>query len=240
MQRYYSKLYWHFTGSPNVNWSNLSMPKDINAEPKSPKESIETLKAILTSQKLLATCTEKIFGDIKTDKFCCVCDIPFKDLLYHSEYYGQVALGFSAGAIHQNFNPVLYVERDFPIPGDIKIYEHHRLDEDRTFRENDSAFEYFSYLFGLEENDQYKGYLEKYLGFLKKFIKITKFSEKDDETFYREREWRSTSGDFNFQKDDIEAIIAPREFITEVQEHLKKCQYENHIPVIPFDFINKA
>lgn len=190
MQRYYSKIYWHFTGSPDVNWSKIEMPKEIEGKAKEPKESVKILKLILSSKKLLAGSPEKIHGEVKTNKFCSVCDIPFKDLIYHADYYGKVAIGFSSSSIHKYFNPVLYMERDFPIPDEIKVDSERKLDAEKEFDEKAPAYDLLSYLFGLEENSKYKKFLKKYLGELKKFVKITRFSEKDNETFYREREWR--------------------------------------------------
>ena len=80
MQSYFSKIYWHFTGGPAVNWADIRTPKEIKNKTKSSIEAVQILKQILSSRKLLATCTEKIMGELRTNKFCCVCDIPFKDL----------------------------------------------------------------------------------------------------------------------------------------------------------------
>jgi hypothetical protein len=240
MQRYYSNIYWHFTGSPDVNWSKIEMPKEIEGKAKEAEECVEILKAILASRKLLAGSPEKIHGEVKTKKFCSVCDIPFKDLLYHADYYGKVAIGFSANSIHENFNPVLYMERGFPIPSKTKINTERELDLNKEFDEKTSVFDLFSYLFGLEENPEYKDFLENYLGELRKFVKITRFSENDNETFYREREWRSKKGDFEFNENDLEALILPEKFIDEVKQHLIDCDYEKNITIIPFEFLERA
>lgn len=146
VQSYFSKIYWHFTGGPAVNWSDIRTPKEIKNKTKSSIEAVQILKKILSSRKLLATCTEKIMGELRTNKFCCVCDIPFKDLIYHTDYYGKVAIGFSAKAIHKQFNPVLYMERDFPIPDNILIDDSIMLDGDTLFDDNDSVFDFKSYL----------------------------------------------------------------------------------------------
>ncbi|MFW6030843.1 MAG: abortive infection system antitoxin AbiGi family protein [Halanaerobiales bacterium] len=240
MQRYYSKIYWHFTGSPDINWSEIKMPKEIEGKYKKPAESVEILKLILSSQKLIAGSPEKIHGNVKTNKFCCVCDIPLKDLIYHANYYGKVAIGFTANSIHKYFNPVLYKECEFPIPDTIKIDLDRSLDSNKTFDSDAPAYEFFSYLFGLEESEEYNVFLDKYLGELKKFIKITRFSEIDNETFYREREWRSINGDFHFDKEDIEGLIVPEKFISGIKKHLKRNDYTEDMTIIPFEFLEKA
>lgn len=240
MQGYFSKIYWHFTGGPAVNWADVRMPKQIRDKAKSPIEAVLILNKILLSRKLLATCTEKIMGELRTKEFCCVCDIPFKDLIYHADYYGKVAIGFTAKAIHKQFNPVLYLEREFPIPDNIVIDDSIMLDGNKKFDDGDPPFDLISYLSGLDKSIQYKDFLSDYLGSMKRFIKITRFSENDDETFYREREWRSINGNFNFEPDDVEAIIVPREFIPEVKIQLSNYDYRNDIVIIPFDFLEKV
>jgi len=196
MQRYYSNVYWHFTGGPKVDWSTIMMPKEIKNKAKPCIEAVDILKKILTSKKLIAGCTERINKELSTEKFCCVCDIPFKDLIYHAEYYGKVAIGFSATSIHRKFNPVLYMDRGFH-----------------------SSF---------------------YSGNLKQFIKLTRFSENPEETFYREREWRSIEGDFYFIQSDIEAIIVPEQYFYEIKEYISMLGFNKDIPIIPFEFIEKA
>ena len=82
-QRYYSNIYWHFTGSPKgVDWSVARCPKDIISQDPvfNDLEAAKTLNLILDSRTLKATCTEKISEKLETKKFCCVTDIPLKDL----------------------------------------------------------------------------------------------------------------------------------------------------------------
>jgi hypothetical protein len=114
----YSTIFWHFTGAPQFKEdSSITKPADMLdsakiASYKSNQEAIDILRSILTEQQIVATSTEKIIGDIETKSFCCVCDLPLKDLATHAEYYGNVALGFSARAIYENFNPVLYINEE--------------------------------------------------------------------------------------------------------------------------------
>jgi hypothetical protein len=240
MQSYFSKIYWHFTGGPAVDWENITEPREIKNKTKSPDESVEILNEIIASQKLIASCTEKIMGELTTRKFCCVCDIPFKDLIGHAEYYGRVAIGFAARSIHRQFNPVLYLERDFPAPDHIIIDD--KLLPEAVQRNGGrcSLYDYMSYLLGLDSNARHRDFLNQYFGHLTQCIKFTRFSENDDETFYREREWRSINGDYHFVPEDVEAIIGPREFIPAVKEQLSNCQYKNDIAIIPFDFLEKV
>ncbi len=239
MQRYYSNIYWHFTGSPDVDWNIVTMPAEIKGKAKSPEVSKNTLIKIILSQKLLAGVPEKIHGNVKTESFCCVCDIPFKDLISHAEYYGKVAIGFNSTAIQRSFNPVFYYKYNFPIPKKISADKNRKLDKNKAFDKNDSAFKLISYMFGLDESTEYNKFLDSELGLLKPYIKITRFSDKDEETFYREREWRKI-GDFNFKPEDVEAILVPKGYFSEVKKTLKDNDYNSNISIVSYEFLEKA
>ncbi|MGP4079809.1 abortive infection system antitoxin AbiGi family protein [Pseudalkalibacillus sp. R45] len=148
MQRYYSRIYWHFTGSPKSDVKVLS-PDELlkKSEPKPEKESVEILLKILQSQRLKATSQEQV-GPYKTDAFCCTTDIPFKDLVEHAVYYGRAAIGFKAEAIHDVFLPVCYVssmheahnnllENDHPLIDFIKITDFHPKEGHTFYRERE-------------------------------------------------------------------------------------------------------
>jgi hypothetical protein len=78
-------------------------------------EAKDILKTIVKTRKLLATALERISPEIITNKFCCVTDIPIKDVLKHTRFYGRAAIGFRASAIHRRFLPVLYIpENNLP------------------------------------------------------------------------------------------------------------------------------
>lgn len=113
------------------------------------------------------------------------------------------------------------------------------MDKNKVFDENDTAFKLFSYIFGLDESLEYNKYLYNALGLLKPYIKITRFSEKDEETFYREREWRKI-GDFNFKPEDVEAILVPRDYFSEVKKVLKDNDFNSYISILSFEFLEKA
>ncbi len=90
-QRYFSNIYWHFTGSPdNVNWSDCKKPKDIlkYGKPKDEVKAFDIAIKILSSQVLKATCIENISAKIKTEKFCCVTDIPLMGVVHNFGHSG--------------------------------------------------------------------------------------------------------------------------------------------------------
>jgi hypothetical protein len=117
-QRYFSDVFWHFPGSPDIPrgfWPKK--PGDIHErglKPKPPAEGVGIVGKIAESEKLLATCSDPITEKWSTNKFCCVTDIPIKDLPHHAEFYGKVAIGFRARAVHAGgFLPVQYVPERF-------------------------------------------------------------------------------------------------------------------------------
>jgi hypothetical protein len=212
MQRYYSTIYWHFTGSPNINWRSIKQPEDILklGKPKSEEKCVSILKKIVESKRLIATCTEQITETYSTKKFCCTTDIPFKDLLNHAKYYGRAAIGFKANFIQHQFLPVFYVSS-----------------ENRNFKNNVLKNTPF-------HPDNFS------LEFLLNFIKITNFTPKSEQhTFYREKEWRHV-GDYCFTEDSIAAIVVPNHFVSEVRKYLLLHHYPEDISVLSWKFIEQA
>lgn len=222
----YSNIFWHFTGSPTIkDNANVYKPTDLikgKRTPKSEVNSIKKLKKILKSKTLLATSREKIIANIVTEKFCCVCDLPFKDLLTHSKYYGKVAIAFSSNSIYRDFNPVLYLN-------DTKL----KIDEKRNFDAKGSAKNFIEKLFG-----SHLPKIQGSMGQFKDYIKITSFDEDVTQTFYREREWRCLY-DYKFMPKDVCALIVPKKYIFEIQNFLKKHKYKN-ISIISWEVVEKA
>ena len=219
---YYSNIYWHFTGSPSgIDWGKIRRPKDIlkHGKPKDIEDSIAILKKILKNKTLKATATEEIFSEHLTEEFCCVTDIPLNSLVNHKKFYGNVAIGFNCNKIHKFFNPVLYLPQKFLLKsaGSIKI----------TTPENEFV-----------EMPAYTLDREKINRYFFNHIKITMFSEKADDSFYQEREWRKI-GDFKFEEKDIEAIIAPKECTQEIIKFLKDYKFYNP-SIISWDLIDKG
>jgi hypothetical protein len=248
-QRYYSNIYWHFTGSPKgIDWRNVRCPADI--EKQGPilddANATNTLKLILESKKLLAQCTEKVLADVETAKFCCVTDIPFKDLPSHAPYYGKVAIGFKASAVHKTFLPVMYIPTQ-SMPVVEMMVPNRRLTE--------MAYDFLKYqgsfqqqqamrLMSQAQAHAYKEVVRKpdadaMKGFLMNFVKVTDFDTSPENTFYREREWRSI-GDFPFDVDDIAAVVAPEAYLRDIREYLNKIGYSAPINLISWEFIETA
>lgn len=111
-QRYYSQVYWHFTGGPRIPANlRVTRPREaVGAERplKDPEEAFHIALRILKDRKLEAR-SKEYWGEVTSDQFACVTDIPLKDLTSHASYYGQTAIGFHHEAIHREWSPVLYV-----------------------------------------------------------------------------------------------------------------------------------
>lgn len=247
MQRYYSNIYWHFTGSPKgIDWREVRCPSDISKQGPtlSSEDATNTLKLILDSKKLLASCTERVLKDLETKKFCCVTDIPLKDLPSHSPYYGKVAIGFRASVVHKAFLPVMYVPMN-SMPVIEKLVPNRKLTE--------LGFDFFRYSGSFQEQQgqrmlaqaaQMKERViepdaEAIKGFWLNFIKVTDFDTNPENTFYREREWRNI-GDFQFQQDAVAAIVVPEAQIAEIREHLDSSGYQKSISIVAWEFIENA
>jgi hypothetical protein len=229
-QSYFSNIYWHFTGSPvNLDWSKIKMPKDILANDKKIKDdkvAIEHLFEILDSKRLMATAVEKIEDIYETEKFCCVTDIPLKDLLLHNKYYGNVAIGFKPNIIHKLFNPVLYLNESFLYQKKINISHEYKENKDGK-----STLKFFT-----EEIIQPNQ--EKLNKHFLNHVKFTVFSDKEDESFYQEREWRKI-GDFNFEFSDIVALIFPKNEMKTVFEKLSKYSLDE-ISILSWELIENS
>lgn len=246
-QRYYSNIYWHFTGSPTgIDWREVRRPADITRQGHvlDPATAKDTLKLILASKKLLGRCTERVIANLETAKFCCVTDIPLKDLPSHAPYYGKVAIGFKASAVHKSFLPVMYVPRE-----SMPVVE--MLVPDRKLSE--MAYDFLKYQGSFQEQQAMKLMsqaahnkelvrkpdAEAMKGFLMNFVKVTDFDPAPENTFYREREWRNV-GDFGFSVDDVAAVVVPELFIGEVRETFNQENYPPSISIVAWEFIEHA
>lgn len=245
-QRYYSNIYWHFTGSPKgVDWSIARCPKDITNQGAVLDDSIaaETLSLILASKSLWATCTEKIAEGVETEKFCCVTDIPLKDLPSHSPYYGKVAIGFKAKAIHKHFVPVLYLPAQ-NLPVIEKLIPNRQISkmisdllsssggcaEQQAMKLMPQAYKHKEVVKEIDKNE--------IGGFYSNFVKITNFDSDPQNTYYREREWRGI-GDFNFDYSDIEAVVAPLSVLPGIKDKLEELGIKD-INVVSWEFVEEA
>jgi hypothetical protein len=246
-QRYYSNIYWHFTGSPKgIDWREIRRPADIERQGPvlDPVTAKETLKLILTSKKLLGSCVERVVADLETAKFCCVTDIPLKDLPTHAPYYGKIAVGFKAAAVHKSFLPVMYIPTE-SMPVIEMMVPNRRLTE--------LAYDFLKHQGSFQEQQAMKlmsqaGHnmeavskpdADAMKGFLMNFVKVTNFDSSSENTFYREREWRKR-GDFSFTVDDVAAVVAPEALIGEVRAHFDKEGYPPSISIVAWEFIEHA
>lgn len=247
IQRYYSNIYWHFTGSPKpIDWREVRCPADINKQNAvvDAENAAKTLKKILQSQKLLATCTERVLDDLDTAKFCCVTDIPLKDLPSHAPYYGKVAIGFKAKAVHKYFLPVIYLPKsrmpviEMMVPNrQLTKMAYDMLQYQGSFQEQ-QAKRMFSQATHTAERIQSPD-SEAMKGFFLNFVKVTDFDTSPENTFYREREWRNI-GDFSFSVDDVAAVAAPESSVREVRECLNDAGYPPSISIVAWEFIEQA
>lgn len=246
-QRYYSNIYWHFTGSPRgIDWRQVQCPADIVKQGSivDSATATETLKLILTSKKLIGSCTERIVDDLETAKFCCVTDIPLKDLPSHAPYYGKVAIGFKACAVHKKFLPVMYIPTtsmpvvEMMVPNrELTKMANDLLMYQGSFQEQQSMKLYSQAAHNKEA--VFKPNPEEIKGFLMNFVKVTDFDASPENTFYREREWRNI-GDFIFSVEDVSAVTVPESFIYKIQKHLEESGYPSSISVIAWEFIENA
>lgn len=250
-QRYYSNIYWHFTGSPKgIDWGRCKKPKDIllQGKPQHSKEALNTLFAIFESETLLARCNERISEKLSTKKFCCVTDIPLFDLNLHAKYYGKIAIGFNCSHIHTQFNPVLYYPNvKFPrkchIPkngSEVIVDDYDDIDIDEFNVEKLSNGQFRLTLKGMQgllfTTEIETGLIDN--DFIN-YLKITNFSSQIGESFYQEREWRCTN-DFSFNKESIEAIIVPKYLKNKAQQYIYKSRDYKHVSIFTWEFLRQA
>ncbi|MDL4839532.1 abortive infection system antitoxin AbiGi family protein [Aquibacillus rhizosphaerae] len=220
--RYYSNIYWHFTGGPVSNnntsiWHHYRSLKDVkeNSSLRDPKKALNNLKNIIKTKILKATTTELISESVETNEFCCVSDVPLKDLTYHRKYYGDYAIGFTSKKIHEYFHPVLYLD---PFYASIN-------NKELGFKKDQQGSEPMLWeLIGVKKENP-----------LINFLKITSFSKNYDYSFYGEREWRCLD-DFKFKEEDLEAIIVPKDRVEEIHHYLHSNGYHN-ISLLSWDLI---
>lgn len=209
-----------------------------------PATATAVLKLILTSRKLLGCCTERVVADLETAKFCCVTDIPLKDLPSHAPYYGKVAIGFKARAVHKAFLPVMYIPKE-SMPIVEMMVPNRKLTE--------MAYDFLKYQGSFQEQQAMKLLsqaahnqeavrqpdTDAMNGFLMNFVKVTDFDASPENTFYREREWRNI-GDFCFSVEDVAAVVVPELLIADAQAHLDKEGYPRSISIVAWEFIEHA
>lgn len=245
-QRYYSNIYWHFTGSPEgVDWFVARCPKDIldQGVVSDSEKAAETVIKILESKKLLATCTERIVEGVVTLPFCCVTDIPFKDLPSHSPYYGKVAIGFRPKPVQRQFVPVLYLPKQ-ALPMIRDSIPNRQLEEmGRNMLGGSGGWSEAQGMrllaqAALNPEEVEVADKQQISGFYSSFVKITDFDPTPENTYYREREWRSI-GDFEFGYEDVEAVVAPADQLQKIRKALGELGAES-VNLISWEFVESA
>lgn len=209
-----------------------------------PATANDTLKLILTSKKLLGSCTERVVAELDTAKFCCVTDIPLKDLPSHAPYYGKVAIGFKAHAVHRAFLPVMYVPTASMPVVEMMVPNIKLTEMANDFLKYQGSFQEQQAMKLLSQAAHSKDVVRKpdaeaMKGFLMNFVKVTDFDTSPENTFYREREWRNI-GDFSFTVEDVAAVVVPEAFIAEAREHLDNEGYPPSVSILAWEFIESA
>lgn len=207
LQRFSSRVLWHFTGYN-----------------KSDDEAFAILNKILETNCL------KVANQAETIRmandlvrvglpFSCMCDIPFRDLSIHTIRYGKFGIAFHKKAAIEDgkFNPVLYVHNNSPVF--------------RYVSDLIPEIDKLSKKWGAEAEP-----LRRLLYALGSYTKPSDLThpvvvnlEKDrsqGNNFYYEREWRSVFP-WNFNEGAVAAIMVPwarfSDFRTRWQDRVFLC-----------------
>lgn len=201
LQRFSTKVLWHFTG--------YNKDDDV---------SYEILKQIISSRTLkINTHPEDIIMPDGEKRGCfpysCMCDIPLKDLRIHTIRYGNYGIAFDkhAAIILGHFNPVLYLHKD----------HYYFLHANKLLKEIDNEIEKYP-----ELDKKITQYFSMIGAYIKKsdltssIVVENKVKDKDQSNnFYYEREWRSPAN-WQFTESDIEAIMVPKYRIGHLKDFL--------------------
>lgn len=218
LQRFSTKVLWHFSGYN-----------------KSPNEAISIIKKIIEEQNLrIGNYHSELIMPSGTKRYgypcVCMCDIPFKDLRIHTIRYGRHGLAFNKkkAIINGQFNPVLYIHKGHFLFDYVEKYLINYIDE---LTKLNSV---------LSKNiNEYMFIIGTYLKPSDLTAPITVGNARVDleqnNNFYYEREWRSAYG-WNFGKEDVEAIMVPKKDLDEMREFLEDKKM-NNIPVITYEMI---
>jgi hypothetical protein len=214
-----SKILWHFTGGPE--WDRVL--NQYSGTPKNPLIAYNNLVSIVESKELrVGNFREEIrvHGEIvRTQKVCCVADIPIAHLHFHGLKYGKMAIGFKRKTlIRKRFNPVFYVKEDKPAmlrfhdalsslqDLDLGPQEFMTLMLGQNNSEIDSRFR-DDLLVGLNEIKDRVKKASDHLLLMQSFIKTLK-DEDDFDSIFCEREWRNNVS-LDFTYNDIAMIVLP-------------------------------
>lgn len=221
LQRFTTKVLWHFTGYNKTALEAFEILKSI--------VSAQTLKVSLDYQKIKMPSGAERLGHPAS----CVCDIPFKDLRIHTARYRNYGIAFKKNnAITRgHFNPVLYIQHDH------HLFKHAEQLLDKFDNANTTTS---------ESNKK----LYEYLMIMGTYVKRSDLTRKisigdidldrqQNNNFYYEREWRSAS-EWKFQVDDVAAILLPENHLGEMKEFIKnsfQAQSYVKIPLISYEMV---
>jgi hypothetical protein len=220
LQRFASKVLWHFTGYGKTQLAAFDILKKIILE--------QTLRITEPPEDIIMPSGEKRW----TYGYSCMCDIPFKDLRIHMLRYGHYGIAFNKNKAIKagRFNPVLYIHKDQHL---FKLADNLLQDLDRLTKPHKE----------LEQT------LLKFLGILGVYIKrgdltapinVTdqEVDKQQNNNFYYEREWRSAF-EWKFVYADIEAIMVPKKYFVSSKFFLEKdCCFED-IPIIFSEMVER-
>ncbi|MBA7656604.1 hypothetical protein ES703_64530 [subsurface metagenome] len=220
LQRFSTKVLWHFTGYKKTEEESFSILKKIIEEKK--------LRVGEYRPEVIMPSGERRWGH----HCSCMCDIPFKDLRIHTERYRKYGIAFdkNKAIIAGQFNPVLYIHRDhvFFKYADAELLK----DIDELTR--------ISGKFGEK--------LLKYLVLLGTYIKRSDLTapvsignpildDLQDNNFYYEREWRSAYP-WEFKDEDVEAVMVQRKDFKDMKSFLEKCGMSD-VPIVTYEMVEK-
>ncbi|HAB52258.1 MAG TPA: hypothetical protein DCE80_08835 [Ignavibacteriales bacterium] len=221
LQRFTTKVLWHFTGYNKTALEAFGILKSI--------VSAQTLKISSDYQKIKMPSGAERLGYPAS----CVCDIPFKDLRIHTARYGNYGIAFKKdNAITRgHFNPVLYIQHDH------HLFKHAEQLLDRFDNANTNT---------IENNKELREYLMIMGTYVKRSDLTRKISIADTDldrqqknNFYYEREWRSAY-EWKFHVDDVAAILLPENHLGEMKEFIKNnSETQNYakIPLISYEMV---
>ena len=221
LQRFSTKVLWHFTGYQKENKLALEILKQIIHQ--------RTLKLSERKTEIIMPSGQKRYGYACS----CMCDIPFKDLRIHVSRYGAYGIAFNKeNAINfGGFNPVLYIQKNHSV---LKHIE----DELLPFIDHISKL--------LKDSSNKINKIEEYLNIIGSYIKRSDLTapisignpvidKNQDNNFYYEREWRSIF-DWKFSAENIEGIMVLKQDLNEIRKFMESEKIET-VPVIPYEMV---
>jgi hypothetical protein len=221
LQRFATKVLWHFTGYNKNDEKAFSVLKKILEERKFKVGDFRP-------EVIMPKSGERRWGF----PCSCMCDIPFKDLRIHTIRYQKYGIAFDKNkAITEgHFNPVLYIHKDHI------LFKHV---EEKLLGKIDEL---------TQTTGEYGKKLYEYLIILGTYIKRSdltapvssgnrELDDSQDNNFYYEREWRSIYP-WEFKNEDIEAIMIQRRDIENINNFLKEHGMSN-VPIVTYEMIEK-